>query len=117
MANFSPGTKLRAVKAVHTAAWAFFATAILAVPIAAWLQAWRLTLLLVALVSLECITIAWNGMQCPLTPIAARFTDDRAPNFDIYLPAWLARYNKHIFGTLFLAGCLFALGCWLRRGR
>jgi hypothetical protein len=30
-------------------------------------------------------------MRCPLTGIAARYTDDRRDNFDIYLPPWLAR--------------------------
>jgi len=34
--------------------------------------------------------------------------------FDIYLPLWLARHNKTIFGSLFLAGELIVLGCWLR---
>ena len=39
----------------------------------------------------------------------ARYTDDRRPNFDIYLPSWLARYNKQIFGSLFAAGILLVL--------
>lgn len=34
-------------------------------------------------------------------------------DFDIYLPNWLARRNKLIFGALFVAGELFVLGCWL----
>ena len=42
-----------------------------------------------------------NRMRCPLTTIAARYTDDRADNFDIFLPRWLARHNQRIFGTLF----------------
>ncbi len=40
------------------------------------------------------------------TDLAARYTEDRRGNFDIYLPVWLARQNKTIFGTLFLAGGL-----------
>jgi hypothetical protein len=48
-------------------------------------------------------------MRCPLTPLAARYTDDRSDNFDIYLPLWLARYNKQIFGPLFLVATLFAI--------
>jgi hypothetical protein len=51
-------------------------------------------------------------MRCPLTGVAARYTDDRRDNFDIYLPLWLARYNKLIFGSLFAAGLLFTLACW-----
>ena len=45
--------------------------------------------------------------------MAARYTEDRADNFDIYLPLWLARYNKEIFGSLFFAGELFALWRYL----
>jgi hypothetical protein len=51
-------------------------------------------------------------MRCPLTDVAARYTDERADNFDIYLPLWLARYNKQIFGPLFAAGLLFTLARW-----
>ncbi len=50
---------------------------------------------------------------CPLSDLAARFTDSHADNFDIYLPNWLAQYNKVIFGVLFIAGELVVLGYWL----
>ena len=52
--------------------------------------------------------LAVNGGRCPLSDLAARFTDDRAPRFDIYLPHWLAERNKVIFGMLFIAGELVA---------
>jgi hypothetical protein len=48
----------------------------------------------------------------PTTPIAARHTDDRRANFDIYLPEWLARHNKLIFGALYAGGILFTLAKW-----
>jgi hypothetical protein len=60
-------------------------------------------------VLLECLVLAANRMQCPLTTIAARYTDDRRDNFDIWLPEWLARHNKRIFGALFAAGVVFAM--------
>jgi hypothetical protein len=47
-----------------------------------------------------------------LTGVAARYTDERTANFDIYLPLWLARYNKTIFGALFVGGGLFVLARW-----
>jgi len=56
--------------------------------------------------------LALNRWRCPLTGIAARYTDNRRDNFDIYLPLWLARYNKHIFGLLFAAGLLYTLLRW-----
>jgi hypothetical protein len=45
-----------------------------------------------------------NGERCPLTGVAARYTVDRRDNFDIYLPEWLARHNKLIFGSIYLGG-------------
>ncbi len=52
-----------------------------------------------------------------MSDLAARHTSDRAANFDIYLPNWLARYNKVIFGTLFVVNELIVLWCWLKRAR
>jgi hypothetical protein len=113
-ARASPGAALRRVRLLHTGLWALFAGAILGIPVAAWTGAWRLTGFLIALVSVECVVLALNRMRCPLTDVAARYTDDRADNFDIYLPLWLARYNKHIFGPLFAGGVLVALVLWWR---
>lgn len=55
-----------------------------------------------------------NRFRCPLTDVAARYTGDRHDNFDIYLPLWLARYNKEIFGPLFAIGGAVALWARLR---
>jgi hypothetical protein len=45
---------------------------------------------------------------------ASAFSEQqRADNFDIYLPLWLARRNKVIFGTLFAVGELLVLALWL----
>jgi hypothetical protein len=104
---------LHAVKLIHTVVWAFFATSILAIPAAAWIGAWKAAGILIALVSVECLVLVANRMRCPLTDVAARYTADRADNFDIYLPLWLARYNKHIFGPLFVVGLLVTFYRWL----
>jgi hypothetical protein len=104
-----PSTALRVVKVVHTAVWAVFAGAIVAIPILAWLDRMFAAEMLIALVLVECLVLAINRMRCPLTGVAARYTDDRRDNFDIYLPLWLARYNKLIFGCLFAAGLLYTL--------
>ena len=71
-------------------------------------------LALSALVLIECAVIIVNQGRCPLTDMAARFTEDRADNFDIYLPPWLARHNKTIFGSLFIVGELILVRCWLK---
>ena len=104
---------LRAIKLVHTIVWALFAGCIVALPIAAWLGDFKIAAILVGVVCCEILILIANRMRCPLTNIAERFTSDRRDNFDIYLPVWLARYNKHIFGSLFAAGVLFTVGLWL----
>lgn len=104
---------LRAVKIVHTLVWILLAGCILALPVAAWLRNFPLAALLIAVVLLEIAVLLANRFRCPLTVVAERFTSDRRANFDIYLPLWLARYNKEIFGTLFMLGVVFTFILWL----
>jgi hypothetical protein len=61
------------------------------------------------------VVLAVNRWSCPLTPMAARFTDERRDNFDIYLPEWLARHNKSVFGVLYVAGILITAWAWFTR--
>ncbi len=101
------------IKLLHTAIWLFFTGCIVAIPFAgAWRQ-FRWAAVLTGLVLVECAVLAVNRGRCPLTDLASRYTEARADNFDIYLPLWLARRNKTIFGTLFVVGELFVLGQWL----
>ena len=110
-----PVVALRLVKTVHTVVWAIFAGAIIAIPILSWAGFWSSAAVLTALVLVECLVLAFNRMRCPLTDVAARYTDDRRDNFDIYLPLWLAKYNQRLFGSLFAAGLLFSIALfWLR---
>ena len=104
---------LMLIKLLHTAVWAVFAGCIVAIPIAGVLRRFYWAAGLSALVLVECAVLAWNRGRCPLTDVAARYTDERADNFDIYLPLWLARHNKTIFGTLFAISEVFVLALWL----
>ena len=103
---------LRAVKVVHTVVWAIFAGCIVALPVAAYLGNFQLAALLIGIVFIEIVVLFANHFRCPLTDVAARYTSDRRANFDIYLPEWMARHNKEIFGGLFVAGILFTLVRW-----
>lgn len=103
----TPETRLRVVKAIHTLVWAVFAGAIVAIPLVVAAGDLKLAWGLVAFVLLEVAVLLANGMRCPLTAVAARYTAAREPNFDIYLPLWLARHNKEIFGALYVAGIVF----------
>ena len=104
---------LMAVKLLHTAIWALMAACVLALPVFGWAERFDAALAVTVLILGECGVLALNRGRCPLTVVAARYTKDHADNFDIYLPLWLARYNKQIFGTLFVAGELYVLARWL----
>ena len=103
---------LRTVKLVHTAAWTFFAGCIVLIPVAAWYERYVAVLVMAGFVLIETGILALNDWKCPLTRVASRYTDDRHDNFDIYLPLWVARYNKEIFGPLFVLGLMFAAARW-----
>jgi hypothetical protein len=103
---------LLVVKAIHTVVWAFFASCIFAIPVLAWRHDFGLAFILIAVVLVEVFVLIANGWNCPLSGVAARYTKDRRDSFDIYLPLWLARHNKTIFGWLFTAGALFTLVRW-----
>lgn len=101
------------IKIVHTIIWAVFASSIVAVPILIWTEHLRAALALSLLVWVEVVVLLVNRMRCPLTDVAARYTDDRSDSFDIYLPEWLARNNKGIFGTLFVLGQGLLVWRWM----
>jgi hypothetical protein len=107
--------KLKQIKLLHTAIWALMASSILSLPWLAWWGKFRWVFGLTLLIVGECVVLAVNGGYCPLTDIAARYTEDRACNFDIYLPVWLACNNKSIFGFLFVAGEVIVVWRWARR--
>ena len=101
------------IKLLHTAVWAALACSIVALPVLAFMRRFGWVLILTAVVVGECGVLAVNRGRCPLTGWAARFTEDRAANFDICLPTWLARNNKAIFGTLFVVNEVIVLWRWL----
>ncbi len=109
-------SRLRAVKAIHTVVWAVFAGSIVAIPFCAAAGRMRVAWGLIAFVLLEVGVLVANRMRCPLTDVAGRYTSERRDNFDIYLPLWLARWNKEIFGCLYGAGIVFTVWRSVRSG-
>jgi hypothetical protein len=101
-----------AIKLLHTLIWALLAGGIIVLPFTAIVRRFRWTAILTVLILFECLILALNRGRCPLSDLARHFTADPADNFDIYLPNWLARYNKEIFGTWFVAGEFVALRRW-----
>ncbi len=49
---------------------------------------------------LEGIILLSFKFVCPLTIIARRYSESSKDNFDIYLPNWLAKYNKIIYASI-----------------
>ena len=103
---------LVAVKIVHTVVWVFFVLCIVAIPVLAWCGEYVAATWFAGIVLVEVLVLLLNRWRCPLTPVAARYTEDRRANFDIFLPEWLAWHNKLIFGTLYLAGVAYLVLSW-----
>jgi hypothetical protein len=108
--------RLRAIKLAHTVVWAAFAGCIVAIPVLAWQNRFGVSAIMAVLVLGEVVVLWLNRWSCPLTAVAARYTNDRRANFDIYLPEWLARYNKQIFGPLYAVGVAYLVAMYLRAG-
>jgi hypothetical protein len=104
-----PESKLRAIKTIHTFVWAVFAASILAIPVCALSERLAIAWGLIGFVLLEVAVLVANRMKCPLTNVAGRYTAARQDNFDIYLPLWLARNNKSVFGGLYVAGIVYTV--------
>lgn len=104
---------LMAIRALHTTLWAFFASSIGGILIAVATGSLHAALWMSVFVWGALVALLLNGMRCPLTIAAARYTDDRSANFDIWLPEWLVRSSPPVFAVLFalsqllLAAALF----------
>jgi len=104
---------LTAIKLFHTIVWAGFVACILGVFAAASAGRFGLATVFIGVVLVEVVILLVNEMRCPLTGVAARYTAERADNFDIYLPLFIAKHNKTIFGALYVAGIAYTLLAWL----
>lgn len=96
---------LTRIKLLHTVIWGIMVASIFYLVYCGIRNVYTpLTWVSVVLSVGEAAVILANKWVCPLTPLAEKYTDNREPNFDIYLPRWFAKYNKHIFTPIMLAG-------------
>ncbi|WP_149304156.1 hypothetical protein [Pareuzebyella sediminis] len=110
----SKAQKLLAIKFVHTLIWAFLVTVILYVVYSGLTDTVDLyTWIGIVLIVGEGLILALFGMSCPLTVMARNYSDSEKDNFDIFLPNWLAKYNKLIFTSIFVIGLILVLYRWL----
>jgi hypothetical protein len=101
---------LTIIKLLHTIIWVFFnvvlfyllyAVIINKIDIWVWIC--------IGLVLLEIITLLVFKWFCPLTVWARKYSNSTKDNFDIYLPEWLAKNNKLIYGIIFSLSLLILL--------
>jgi hypothetical protein len=93
--------KLVTIKLIHTAIWVFFNVvifyllyAVLINKIDKWI--W----IGLSLIFLEGVVLLIFKNICPVTLVARKYSSSDRDNFDIYLPEWLARYNKQIYSSI-----------------
>ena len=104
-----PG-KLLAIKVIHTLIWLFFVVVIFYILFSGLSNKVNsFTWIAIGLVIAEGVVLLIFKMFCPLTILARKYSDSTKDNFDIFLPNWLARYNKIIFTTIYLVGVIIVL--------
>ena len=99
--NSSDQRNLILIKILHTVIWLFFNVVIfylLYAVIADKIDRW--VWLGLACIALETIVLVVFKNICPVTLAARKYSDSTRDNFDIYLPNWLARYNKQIYTVI-----------------
>lgn len=96
-------TKLTTIKIIHTAIWLFMNVVIfylLYAVINNIINKW--IWICIGIIVLEgFVLLVFKGV-CPCTIMARKYSNSTKDNFDIYLPNWLAKYNKLIYITLFV---------------
>lgn len=96
-----PQVKLALIKTIHSIVWIFFNVVIfylLFAVLTGKIDKWMWMGL--ASFAVEGIVLLLFRNTCPLTIIARRYSTSSKSNFDIFLPEWLAKYNKTIYSSL-----------------
>lgn len=106
--------KLLCIKLIHTIIWAFFVVVIFYILFSGIFNRINAyTYIAIGLVVIEGLILLLFGWRCPLTVVGKKYTDDREIGFDIFLPKWIAKNNKVIFGALFGIGAVIVILRWL----
>lgn len=100
-------TKLRLIKVVHTIIWVLFNLVLGYMLYAVWvnrIDVW--VWVCIGIIVGEGLVLMLFKYSCPLTVLARRYSNSEKHNFDIYLPEWLAKYNKLIYTSIFVLALL-----------
>ena len=96
-----PAAKLLGVKLIHTIIWIFLNVVIfylLYTAVTVRINVW--TWICLGIIILEGVVLLLFKNMCPVTVVARKYSDSTKDNFDIFLPNWLAKYNKIIYTTI-----------------
>lgn len=97
------GQKLVWVRSIHTLIWVLFNLVFIYLFYAVITDSLDYRFWIgVGSIVLETLVLLAFRWSCPLTVVARKYSSSTKANFDIYLPLWLARYNKVIYSTLFI---------------
>ena len=95
-------TRLTAIKTIHTLIWLFFNIVLSYLAYAVWMNHIDIWVWLgITVIVLEGLVLLIFRGTCPLTIIARKHSDSTQSNFDIFLPQWMAKYNKIIYTIIF----------------
>ncbi|GAB2583764.1 hypothetical protein [Spirosoma areae] len=98
---------LFSIKLVHTIIWLFMVSVIFYVLYCGLADDINVyTWIAIGLVIGEGLVLLLFRGRCPLTIMARNYSDSDRDNFDIFLPNWLARYNKLLFTTVYVVGLI-----------
>jgi len=93
--------KLKLIKILHTLIWVFFNVVIFYLLYSVLVNKIdRWVWICLSLILLEGLVLLIFKAVCPITLVARKYSDSQKDNFDIYLPNWMAKYNKPIYTTL-----------------
>jgi len=110
MKRLDDNKKLILIKLIHTVIWCGFVVAILYILYAGIFDNVNMLVwFCIGLVFVEGIILLVCKGKCPFTLLGYKYTNNPRIGFDIFLPVWLAKYNKTIFAVLFSIGFILVL--------
>ncbi len=96
-------SNLRIIKIIHTIIWLFFNVVLFYMAYAVIVNKIdKYVWIGIALIIGEGFVLLAFKKMCPLTIMARKYSDSNKDNFDIYIPNWLAKYNKLIYTSFFM---------------
>jgi hypothetical protein len=106
--------RLALVRGIHTLIYVVMAASTFVLVYAGLTgsQGWWLWTAL-ALLGVETVVFAGNGMKCPLTALAVRYGAEKGYAFDTFLPERATRHTFTFFGSLMLIGLVLLALRWL----